>query len=351
MGRWKDVRIAAGGKAEVHVTVSESYSGMSLDVPVYVSRGTDPGPTVFVTAAVHGDEINGTGSIRSLITEQRFALRAGALVLVPVVNLLGFERHSRYLPDRRDLNRSFPGSSNGSLASRQAKSIMDTVVARCDYGIDLHSAAVRRTNFPNVRADMADPKLARLARAFGTELIVSGRGPRGSLRNAATKRGCPTIVFEAGETWKVERTVVEYTLRGIRNCLVHLGMVDGEVEQPPYRFETDTTKWIRARHGGFLQFHVAPGDLVEKGEAIATNTSLLGHELNVVNSPRSGIVLGMTTMPSVAPGDPICHLAFPRRGTLRSAEKAHRELSEESLHERAREDLASGVLVSGVEPV
>lgn len=346
VGRWNGERIAPGDNAEVHITISESYSGMSLDIPVYVRRGAAPGPTVFVTAAVHGDEINGVESIRSLITEQRFALQAGALVLVPVVNLLGFERHSRYLPDRRDLNRCFPGSRGGSVASRQARAIMDAVVARSDYGIDLHTAAVRRTNFPNVRADMTDVKLAPFARAFGTELIVSSRGPQGSLRNVATKRACPTLVFEAGETWKVERTVVEYTLRGVRNCLVHLGMVAGKIEQPPYRFETDTTKWIRARHGGFLQFHVAPGDLVEKGEPIATNTSLLGHELNVVNSPRSGIVLGMTTMPSVAPGDPICHLAFAKSGALRRAEKAHQEMSDESLHERAREDMSSGVLMS-----
>jgi len=349
VGSWNGVRIGPGDDAEVHVRFSESYSGMSLDVPVYVRRGPDPGPTVFVTAAVHGDEINGVESVRSMIGEERFALQAGAIILVPVVNLLGFERHSRYLPDRRDLNRCFPGSRSGSVASRQARAIMDAVVARCDYGIDLHTAAVRRTNFPNVRADLTDARLAAFARAFGTELIVSGKGPQGSLRNVASKRECPTIVFEAGETWKVERTVVEYTLRGVHNCLVHLGMVRGDIEQPPYRFETDTTKWVRARHGGFLQFHVAPGDLVEKGEAIATNTSLLGHELNVVNSPRSGVVLGMTTMPSVAPGDPICHLAFARSGALRRAEKAHQQMSDESLHERTREDMSSSVLSSETE--
>lgn len=338
--------IAPGDNAEVHITISESYSGMSLDIPVYVLRAMEPGPTVFVTAAVHGDEINGVESIRSLITERHFTLQTGALVLVPVVNLLGFERHSRYLPDRRDLNRCFPGSKSGSVASRQAQALMEAVVARCDYGIDLHTAAMRRINFPNVRADMTNPQLAPFARAFGTELIVSGKGPQGSLRNVATRRACPTLVFEAGETWKVERTVVEYTLRGVRNCLAHLGMVESAIEQPPYRFETDTTKWVRARHGGFLKFHVAPGDLVEKGEAIATNTSLLGHELSVVNSPQSGVVLGMTTMPSVAPGDPICHLAFAKGGALRRAERAHQEMSEESLHERTREDMASGVLIS-----
>lgn len=346
IGRWDSVRIAPGENAEVHITISESYAGMDLDIPVYLRRGLAPGPTVFVTAAVHGDEINGTGAIRNLITEQRFELQAGALILVPVVNLLGFERHSRYLPDRRDLNRSFPGSKTGSLASRQARAFMDAVVARSDYGIDLHTAAVRRTNFPNVRADMTDDKLAGLARAFGAEVILNARGPQGSLRNAATKRRCPTLVFEAGEVWKVERTVVEYALRGVHNCLVHLGMVEGVVEAPAYQFETDATKWLRARNGGFLHFHVAPGDVVERGDPIATNTSLLGKERNVINSPRSGIVLGMTTIPSVAPGDPVCHLAFPKRGELRRAERANQGRSEESLLERTREDLSSNVLVS-----
>lgn len=346
VGRWGDIRIGPGESVEVHVTISESYMGVNLDIPVHVRRGLRPGPTVFVSGAVHGDEINGTGAIRNLITEQPFELDAGALILLPVVNLLGFERHSRYLPDRRDLNRSFPGSKTGSLASRQARGLLDAVVARSDYGIDLHTAAVRRTNFPNVRADMASRRVAPFARAFGAELIVSGRGPQGSLRNAATKRGCPTLVFEAGEVWKVERTVVEYALRGIRNCLAHLGMVAGPLKTPPYQFETDATKWIRARHGGFLQFHVAPGDLVERGEPIATNTTLLGAERNVINSPRAGVVLGMTTIPSVSPGDPICHLAFPKRGELRQVERVQQALSEESLHERTREDLSSSVLIS-----
>ena len=345
IGRWGQVRIAPGASAEVEITISESYSGMVLAVPVFVRRGTEPGPTVFVTGAVHGDEINGTGAIRNLIADPGFELHSGALILVPVVNLIGFERHERYLPDRRDLNRSFPGSKLGSLASRQARAITDAVIARSDFGIDLHTAAVRRTNFPNVRADMTNPDLAAFARAFGAELIVSGKGPRGSLRGAATKRGCPTLVLEAGEIWKVERTVVEYTQRGVRNCLTHLGMVEGQPEEPAFQFETDSTKWIRARRGGFLRFHVAPGDIVERGDLIATNTTLFGREQNVIRSPRGGIVLGMTTIPSVAPGDPICHLAFPKRGELRRAERAQQELTDESLHERARDDLSSSMVV------
>ncbi len=346
IGQWGDTHIAPGQRGDVSITVSESYAGMDIRIPIHVRRAKQPGPTVFVTAAVHGDEINGTGAIRELIVDGVFTLTRGALVLVPVVNVLGFERHSRYLPDRRDLNRSFPGSPTGSLASRLAHAVFTQVVKRCDYGIDLHTAAVRRTNFPNVRANLKNKALADFARAFGTELIISGKAPKGSLRRAACEHGCPTLILEAGEVWKVEPTVVEYATRGVRNCLIHLGMVDGQPTEPAYVLEADKTQWVRAQHGGFLAFHVGPGDTVEKDEPIATNTSLLGHEHNTITAPRDGVVLGMTTLPSVAPGDPICHLAYAKKGSLKKIERARHNLPEESLHQRTHDQLGTNVLVS-----
>ena len=343
VGDWGRVKVAPGERAEVRVVVSESYSGADISIPVHVWRGAEPGPTLMVTAAVHGDEINGTGIIRSIIVDKPFKLLAGALIMVPVVNVMGFERHERYLPDRRDLNRCFPGTARGSLAARMARAIYDEIVARSDYGIDLHTAAMRRTNFPNVRADMDRPELADFARAFGAELIVSGKGPAGSLRKAATDGGCPTIILEAGEVWKVEPTVVEYGIRGVTNCLRHLGMIAGEPLAPPYRFETDATSWVRAAHGGFLRFHVTPGDIVSKGEALATNLSLVGRRLNVIKAPRRGLVLGMTTLPAVAPGDPICHLAYARKGELSRIERAVERLDEDALYERMKDDLSRNV--------
>ncbi len=341
---WGDVHVQPGEGREVRLVLSETYAGADIGIPIYVWRGAEPGPTVYVTAAVHGDEINGTGAIRHIIMEELFTISRGTLILAPVINLLGFERHSRYLPDRRDLNRCFPGSPEGSVASRIASTIFRQIVKRSDFGIDLHTAAIRRTNFPNVRADMSDPRIADFARAFGAELIVSGRGPQGSLRRAACAAGCATIILEAGEVWKVERYVVEYAARGVRNCLIHLGMVEGEAEKPSYRVETDRTKWIRAKHGGFLHFRVAPGDILEAGQVIATNTSLTGQEQGEIVSPRDGVVLGMTTLPSVAPGDPVCHLAFPSEGNLKHVERAVEKLSEDCLHQRMREDLSHGVV-------
>ena len=342
-GQWGESYIAPGEGGEVSVVIGESSTGSDVTIPAFVWRGSEPGPTVFVTAAVHGDEINGTGAIRHIIVEEPFSVAAGTLLLVPVVNMLGFERHSRYLPDRRDLNRSFPGSTDGSLAARIARHIYDDIVKRCDFGIDLHTAAVRRTNFPNVRADMSIPELAPFARAFGTELIVSGEGPDGSLRRAACKAGCPTLILEAGEVWKVEQTVKEYAVRGIQNCLAYLGMIDKPIEEPPYRVETDATKWVRAEHGGFLDFHVVPGDIVAQGDILATSSSLTGRDLDTIVAPRSGIVLGMTTLPAASPGDPICHLAYPKGQYISRLERAHAALDDDSLHERAREELARTV--------
>lgn len=341
---WDGQRVKPGQSKDLKITVSESYSGMSVKIPLHVRRGEQDGPVVFVTAALHGNEINGTGAVRSLIQDEALQLKAGAVILVPVINLLGFERHSRYLPDRRDLNRSFPGTSRGSLASRMARSIFDEIVRRCDYGIDLHTAAVRRTNFPNVRGDLKNAKVKWLAEMFGCEIILAGGGPKGSLRREACKAGCPTVILEAGEVWKVQPAIVECCARGVKNVLIALEMLEGEREVPPYQVVVEKTSWVRADYGGFLQFHVAPGDLVEKDQPLASNTSLLGRERNVLTAPFDGVVLGMTTLPAVSPGEPVCHLGAIADGIGR-IRKLREKLSTEHLHERTLDNLASGLLV------
>ena len=216
---WNGESIAPGETRDVMLAVSESYSGMTVEIPLRIQRAEKPGPVLFVTAALHGDEINGTGAVRVLAQDETFRLTSGAVILVPVLNLLAFERHSRYLPDRRDLNRCFPGSKTGSLAARMARTLFDEIVARSDYGIDLHTAAVRRTNYPNVRADMKDPDVRRIAEAFGSEAILDGKGPKGAFRREACRAGCPTIILEGGEVWKVEPGVVDTTVKGIKNVL------------------------------------------------------------------------------------------------------------------------------------
>lgn len=344
-----DQVIGLGERRNLLLEVSQSYTGGPVSIPVIVYRGEAPGPAVFVTGALHGNELNGTGIVRALILESPFALEAGTLVLVPVVNILGFERHSRYLPDRRDLNRCFPGSPNGSLASRFADHVFREIISKCDYGIDIHTAAVRRINFPNVRGDLRQEEVGMLARAFGCEIVVNNRGPKGSLRRAAVAAGCATIILEAGEVLKIEPTVVELGVEGVRNVLVELGMVAGERSVPVYQARVNQTKWIRADVGGMLQFHVTPGDVVEKDQAIATNTNLLGEEQNLLASPSRGIVLGMTTLPFVKPGDPVCQIGVLRRG-LRGIRSAIAGAPETDSMRRIREDLATRLTVEPTAP-
>ncbi len=305
---WDHQSIAPGQSRDIELKMGESYSGMSFSIPLHVRRGLEPGPTVFVTAAVHGNELNGTGAIRNLIRDPQLHLRAGSLILIPVVNVLGFDRHSRYLPDRRDLNRCFPGTKGGSLARRLAHRIFDEIVNRCDYGIDLHTAAIRRTNFPVVCADISRPEVEQLALAIGTRYISQGRGPRGALRREAGLAGCPTVVIEGGETWKVQFHVVRVFERGIRNALIHLGMIDGEPSSHDVQTIITKSRWVRAERGGFLEFHVSPGDTVVVGQKLVTIANLLGREELILTSTMDAVVLGMTTLPATTPGEAIVHL-------------------------------------------
>lgn len=305
--------VGRGETRDIRIKISETYTGDEIRMPVRVIRAKKPGPTLFITAAIHGDEINGTGIIHDFLFGKPVKLLKGTLILVPVVNVFGFETHERYLPDRRDLNRSFPGTSSGSLGSRMANSLMSQVVAKCDYGIDLHSAAFQRTNFPNVRADLSLKSVRELAKFFGAALIVDGKGPVGAFRREATKAGCPTIILEAGEPWKIEPSVMQIGVQGIRNSLINLGMAKGTLVEPPYQAIIRKSTWLRATVGGILKFHVTAGDFVEKDQAIATNYGILGEEQNVLTCPKDGIVLGIATLPAVKPGEPVVHIAFPNK--------------------------------------
>lgn len=344
---WNGRKVLPGERADLEVAIGQSYSGMNVHVPLHVWRGLEPGPVAFITAALHGDEINGTGAIRTLIRDAGLKLIRGSLILVPVINVLGFDRHSRYLPDRRDLNRCFPGTRSGSLASRMARTFFDEIVSRCDFGIDLHTASLRRTNFPNVRGDLSNAEVRRLAVAFGSEFIIDGAGPKGALRREACKAGCPTIILEAGEVWKVEPTIVQHAVRGITNVLAEFQMIDRKPVRPPFQQIIEKTKWLRAERGGFLEFHVSPGELVSAGQSIATNTSLLGQDQNVLVSPFDAVVIGMTTLPAVSPGEPVCNLGLVAEGMHR-IERAREGLAEGHPHDQIVSDLATNLLV--VEP-
>lgn len=342
---WFGETIAPGESRNVHLVVGESYSSMNVEIQIHIKRAIKDGPVLFVTAALHGDELNGCGAVRQLIQDEDFTPLKGTIILIPVLNLLAFERHSRYLPDRRDLNRSFPGSAEGSLAGRMAHTIFSEIVKRCDYGIDLHTASVRRTNYPTVRADMADPEVQRIAKAFGAEIIINSKGPKKSFRREACKAGCATIIMEGGEVWKVEPGIVETAVRGIKNVLCELEMLAADVESPPYQIIIEKSKWIRAERGGFLDFHIKPGDIVEKDQPLTTNTTILGEGQSTVYAPYDAVVMGMTSLPSISPGEPICNLGkLPKKYNPTKLEKLRSK--EDGLEQQVLEELGSSVLIT-----
>ena len=334
--------VEPGKSEDIRLEISETYTGDKICIPIRVIRSKKPGPTILITAAIHGDEINGTGIIHDFLFGGEIALKKGTLVLVPVVNVFGFESHERYLPDRRDLNRSFPGAPNGSMASRIADKLMTELVDKCDYAIDLHTAAIQRTNYPNVRADLNNPETKRLAVAFGCALILDGKGPANSFRREATRRGCPTIILEAGEPYKIEPTLLQIGLRGIENVLIHFNMLDGEIKKPPFQALVRKTSWARATVGGILKFHVSPGDFVDEGQPLATNYSILGYKQNIIESPNYGMIVGMTTMPAVKPGEPICNIAaMSQRLKMSYCKKL--QAAKQNPYKQVRRDLATNL--------
>jgi predicted deacylase len=225
-----------------------------------------------------------------------------------------------------------------------AHTIFTEIVSRCDYGIDLHTAAIRRTNYPTVRGDMSHARIRKLAESFGSEIIVDGKGPAGAFRREACRCGCPSIIMEGGEVSKVEPLIVQSAVRGIKNVLRTLGMLEGRLDRPAYQVVIERTKWIRAERGGFLQFHVKPGEVISQGQLLATNTTLLGHERSALRAPFDSVVLGMTTLPAVSPGEPVCCLGQLPPETKPSELRRLRSV-EDGLEGRVVEDLASNVLV------
>jgi len=338
-------KIKLGESKDLHLDFSESYWGGKVRIPIRVFRAKRSGPRVFVTGAVHGDELTGVGIVREILYEKPPELKKGTLICVPVVNTFAMEQQTRYLPDGRDLNRFFPGSATGSMTSRLANYVFEEIVMQCDYGIDFHSAASRRTNYPNVRADMKNAEAKRLARAFGAELIVDSKGPAGSLRREATRNGVPTIILEAGEIFKIVPNVVEMGVKGITNILKMLEMVEGESEKPLFQVTIEKTTWVRADRGGFLSFHAKPGDFVNEGQFLATNYNIFGRERNLITSPASGVVLGMTTMPAVLPGEPVYHIAKLAKRTYNRLSRLFEKTDENHAFQQMQDTLSTQLII------
>ncbi|HET6398945.1 MAG TPA: succinylglutamate desuccinylase/aspartoacylase family protein [Candidatus Thermoplasmatota archaeon] len=314
--KWKGVKddafaghaLRPGDFVEAELKVSESVLHKSVDLPMLLVRGEMPGPTLFITGAVHGDEVLGAAIVRRVLDSVERRIVAGALVCLPVVNRFGFDQGDRYLPDRRDLNRHFPGDADGNMAARIAHTVFHRVVLACDRGIDLHTAASGHSNLCHIRGDAGDPHVRELMRAFGTPIIVDGDGPRGSLRRAATEAGVPTVLYEAGEPRRFQPHAVALGHQGVLHLMARLGMVGPAGPRPPLQILVRQSAWVRADHGGIIDLKVEPGDLVRKGDAIATVFNPYGREVDDVLAASSGVVLGTATDPLAHPGMALAHI-------------------------------------------
>ena len=316
-----------GGKAinpgeaqEILLKISEFYTAQPVNIPVTVIRGVEEGPRVFLTAAIHGDELNGVEIVRTIMTELDPARLKGTVLCTPVLNRWGFLSHSRYLPGRRDLNRYFPGDPAGSLAARVAHKIFTELVQRSECGIDMHTASVGRTNLAHIRGDMDNEKVRKMAKAFGTEIIIDRPAAGGTLRASATRSGIPTIVLEAGETFRFQRPMVTKGVTGVKNVLADLGMIDWQIREPRFQVIVKVSEWIRAERGGILDIRIRPGHLLYEGDEIAAVSTPFGREVTTLRSPLTGLVIGITMIPLVQPGDAICHIAKLEK-TLPTVEK------------------------------
>ncbi len=327
------VRVRAGQQRAVSLPITRLVTGADVELPVRVVHGREDGPTVWIDAAIHGDEAVGVEVVRQVLAALDPKRFRGTLIAVPIVNVLGFMSGSRYLPDRRDLNRSFPGSARGSLASRIAHLMMTEVVAKCSVGIDLHTGSDRRTNLPQIRTDLDDPRSRELALAFGAPVMLHAKLRDGSLRYAARESGATVLLYEAGEAWRMDSWAVEAGVLGVRRVLATLGMTDPVAEEPPvpsvacYR-----SGWVRARGTGMLHLDVGLGARVEAGQRLGGLFDSFGKRVRLVHADRAGIVIGRTEAPLVHSGDAVVHIAEP--GEIPTAGSSGEEDAQEpSAHE------------------
>jgi len=305
------VDVAPGTRASVTLPVSALPDHTAVGLSVEVVQGKRPGPTMFVSAAVHGDEVIGVEIVRRLLRTPQLANLRGTLLVVPVVNSFGFLARSRYLPDRRDLNRCFPGSTSGSLGSRLAHIFLNDVVLRCDFGIDLHSAAEHRTNLPQIRVTPRDATTARMARAFGAPVILTSPLRDGSLRGAAAERGTPVLLYEAGEGLRFDEFAVRVGVAGILRVMRDEGMLaaKGIAKARTPSLICRASTWLRAPVGGLLRTFRAEGEIVEKGDVLAAVSDPAGDVEAEMLAPGAGILIGRAVLPVVNEGDAVFHLA------------------------------------------
>lgn len=308
------VSVSPGERTTIGLPLARLYTYADMHMPVHVIHSKRAGPTLFVCAAVHGDELNGVEIIRRLLEMKLLSRLRGTLIAVPVVNVYGFVNRTRYLPDRRDLNRSFPGSAKGSLASQIANLVMDELIVHATHGIDLHTGSNNRDNLPQIRACLDSEETARLAHAFGAPVILDANLRDGSLREAVHAQGVPMLLYEAGEALRFDESMIRVGLRGILNVMRSIGQLPArksgmEADGAVGPLVAKSTKWIRAPKSGMIHSGIRLGASVQKGDVLSQISDPSGENSEAILSSTSGIVIGSSKLPLVHRGDALFHIA------------------------------------------
>ena len=307
--------VQPGERRTIDIPVSVLSNHTPVNLSVHVVHGKKPGPVMFVSAAVHGDEVIGVEIVRRLLKAPALKRLKGTLLCVPIVNAFGFISQSRYLPDRRDLNRSFPGSPKGSLANQLAHLFMTEVVQRCDVGIDLHSAAQHRTNLPQIRVSDEGERALELADAFGAPVVLQSSYREGSLRMAAHAAGVDVLVYEAGEALRFDEFAARVGVKGVLRVMKALAMIGpksvSDTRTKPHF--ANSSHWMRAPRGGMLRAFRTIGDSVQTGDIIGVVSDPIGDDESELVVNTGGVIIGRTNMPGVHQGDALFHIAHVRR--------------------------------------
>lgn len=301
------IKLARGKVTEVNIVISQLPSHTIIDLPVYAFRGKEDGPVLLLTAGLHGDEINGIEVIRRLIVEDALMPDKGMVIAIPLVNVYGFIYNSRNLPDGKDLNRSFPGSENGSLANRLAYILMNEVVPLVDFGVDFHTGGSRITNYPQIRCVLSNAMNRELASAFGAPYMVNSNLIDKSFRKEASKIGKTILVYEGGESLRLDEFSINQGKAGIRRLMQYLEMKNYR-ERPQVSVVLQQTTWLRAKISGIFNCFVEYGTTVRKNQPLANITDPYGKTKMIMKSPNDGYVIGLNNMPVVNAGDALIHL-------------------------------------------
>lgn len=302
------VKIQKGTNVTINLELPKLYhSPMSL--PIRVISGKKEGPTVFISAAIHGDELNGIEIIRRFRKLSILKRLKGTIVLIPIVNIYGVMTLSRYMPDRRDLNRSFPGSKKGSLASRIAKIFFDEIVTKCDFGIDLHTAAIHKSNLPQIRTNLNNEFTRNLAKVFEAPVVLHSELRDGSLRGESQERNIPVLLYEAGEALRFDETSIRIGVKGIVNVLRELDMLPNKERKRKVPIIAKSSQWIRSADSGIIRTIKALGDTVKENEIIAYVDEPLDDESFEIRATFDGVIIGKSEIPLIQEGDAIFHIA------------------------------------------